>query len=340
MQTIRLRVAENGGSVPMTPEQVRIIEAVSPTADVERVEGGLRITIHDLHGAHSAELGDGDDYVLTAEDKSEIADMAAELVSVPVQDVQVNGTSVVSGGVANVPLATANRHGVIRVSTGLGINSSGNLYVVLATSEQAKAGTFPYASITPSVQHTSTFYGLAKAAGDATQSASSNAVGTYTDAAKVAIQKMLGIYEPPWELLNEITMESEGRIDLTADDNGTPYNLISAYVDIYYPANTPNASTGYDRYYFVDGDGVKLTAETSRYQTNTANQTKFINVMRQGGLAMAVYSRANVTGGAMTLLMKYTGVKFGYGNIVRIYMDTNDVEPTGTIIKIYGQRAY
>ena len=233
--------------------------------------------------------------------------------SVPVQDVQINGTSVLVDGVANI---------------------------VKATDAQVKAGTENGKILVPSLQDASTFYGLAKAAGDATQSASDNAVGTYTDAAKIAIQKMLGIYEPPWELLNEITMESEGRIDLTADDNGTPYNLISAYVDIYYPANTPNASTGYDRYYFVDGDGVKLTAETSRYHTNTANQTKFINVLRQGGLAMAVYSRANDTGGSMTLLMKYTGVKFGYGNIVRIHMDTNDVEPTGTIIKIYGQRAY
>ena len=35
------------------------------------------------------------------------------------------------------------------------------------------------------------FYGLAKAAGDATQSASSNAVGTYTEDAKSAISEML-----------------------------------------------------------------------------------------------------------------------------------------------------
>ena len=39
----------------------------------------------------------------------------------------------------------------------------------------------------------SVFYGLAKAAGDSTQSASSNVVGIYTDNAKGAIQNMLGI---------------------------------------------------------------------------------------------------------------------------------------------------
>ncbi|MBQ1554305.1 MAG: hypothetical protein IIZ68_02480 [Clostridia bacterium] len=47
----------------------------------------------------------------------------------------------------------------------------------------------------PSGQHRSAFYGLAKAAGDSTQSASSNAVGTYTEAAKSAISQMLSAPE-------------------------------------------------------------------------------------------------------------------------------------------------
>ncbi len=38
-----------------------------------------------------------------------------------------------------------------------------------------------------------TFYGLASAAGDATQASSNNPVGTYTDSAKQAIQSMLGM---------------------------------------------------------------------------------------------------------------------------------------------------
>lgn len=196
MQTITLRVAENGGSVPMTPEQVRIIEAVSPTVDVERVEGGLRITIHDLHGAHSAELGDGDDYVLTAEDKSEIADMAAELVSVPVQDVQINGTSILNQGVANVPIAS-NSLGVVKVIStyGVDIDSNGLLIAAQAQDNNIKNGNNSYKPITTIKQHMSVFYGLAKAAGDSTQSGSSNAVGTYTESAKSSIASMLNAPE-------------------------------------------------------------------------------------------------------------------------------------------------
>ena len=42
----------------------------------------------------------GDDYILTEQDKQEIAGM----VDTPVDDVQINGTSILSGGVANIPL--------------------------------------------------------------------------------------------------------------------------------------------------------------------------------------------------------------------------------------------
>ena len=45
----------------------------------------------------------------------------------------------------------------------------------------------------PVKQHRSVFYGLACAAGDTTQSESSNPVGQYTDEAKAAIRAMLGM---------------------------------------------------------------------------------------------------------------------------------------------------
>ena len=47
-----------------------------------------------------ADGADGDDYVLTEQDKQDIA----ELVDVPVDDVQINGSSIVSDGVANIPM--------------------------------------------------------------------------------------------------------------------------------------------------------------------------------------------------------------------------------------------
>ena len=112
------------------------------------------------------------------------------------RDVQINGTSIVSNGVANVPLANSSTFGVAKVNDSYGIYmsvSGTTLAVSSANGGQVKNGLSIYKAITPSIQHESVFYGLAKAAGDSTQSASDNAVGTYTAGAKTAIQSMLGV---------------------------------------------------------------------------------------------------------------------------------------------------
>ena len=132
----------------------------------------------------------GDDYTLTEQDKQEIAGM----VDTPVDDVQINGTSILSNGVANVPLARENAYGVGKVgSKGITIDSNGVFAIVRASSSQIKSGTNGTAPVTTYVQHEAAFYGLAKASGDTTQSQSSNGVGTYTEEAKTAIRTMLGL---------------------------------------------------------------------------------------------------------------------------------------------------
>lgn len=136
----------------------------------------------------------------TSEAKTAILSMlgaaaSSDIPNVPVQDVQVNGTSILNQGVASVPLADYNTYGVVKLSADLGIylDADGFLVNVRATQDEIKAGSNAAHVITPARQHRATFYGLAKAAGDRTQAASDNAVGTYTDAAKDAIQNMLGI---------------------------------------------------------------------------------------------------------------------------------------------------
>ena len=107
-----------------------------------------------------------------------------------VTDVQVNGTSIVVDGVANVPIATSNVAGAVIIGNGLEISNS-KIYLRTPSSSEVKAGTQIWRALTPDVQHASAFYGLAKAAGDSTQSASANAVGTNTETAKSKIHDML-----------------------------------------------------------------------------------------------------------------------------------------------------
>ena len=110
-----------------------------------------------------------------------------------VNDVQIDGTSITSNGVANIPKASSSNLGVIKVNgAGLVLDSNARIALSIASDTQIKEATVNYAVIGPAGQYKSTFYGLAKAAGDTSQAQSDNAVGTYTDDAKSAIRTMLG----------------------------------------------------------------------------------------------------------------------------------------------------
>lgn len=89
--------------------------------------------------------------------------------------------------------ATANTAGLVKPGSGIALEANtGKIYMDNASDAQIKSGAATNIAIPPFRQHTAAFYGLAKAAG-ADMASSSNAVGTYTDAAKAAIQTMLGI---------------------------------------------------------------------------------------------------------------------------------------------------
>lgn len=102
------------------------------------------------------------------------------------------------GAIGTADYATSSTYGLVKLSGALRPGSqvtggnAGSIYVQSASLNGCKTGTSDTFPLTPSVQHAAAFYGLAKAAGDSTQSASSNSVGTYTDTAKTAIRSMLG----------------------------------------------------------------------------------------------------------------------------------------------------
>lgn len=110
-------------------------------------------------------------------------------------------TSVGEGFVKFTDYAYQGNVGVVKIANQYGIDTNpvnGTLLIKPAASTLIKNPTgteSSYKPIVPNTQHESAFYGLAKAAGDITQSASSNAVGTYTDNAKASIKAMLGIQD-------------------------------------------------------------------------------------------------------------------------------------------------
>ena len=113
-----------------------------------------------------------------------------------VTDVQVNGTSIVTSGVANIPYASTSAPGLVYPGTygtnGLSVNNStGLLTTSPANDSNIKAGNVNYKPIVSSTQHQSVFFGLSKAAGVDLKDATVT-VGTYPDNAKAAIQAMIG----------------------------------------------------------------------------------------------------------------------------------------------------
>lgn len=110
-------------------------------------------------------------------------------------DVQVDGTSIVTNGVAEIPLTSRNIAGVIAVDPFYGHDIiGGKLTHKPAASSTIKSGTDSTDPIVSKNQHESAFYGLAKVAGHDEKN-SALPLGTYSEEAKSAIRTMLGLQD-------------------------------------------------------------------------------------------------------------------------------------------------
>lgn len=169
-------------------------------------------------------------------------------------DVQVNGTSIVDNNTANIPLASSSAPGVIQVGSGSPLQIQyGYLGLLGANSNRIKTGTDSLYPIMPNKEHEATFYGLAKVAGDTTQSQSANAVGTYTNEAKAAIQQMLDV--PSNEGMNTAIGTAIGNInsfDMVVVQT-LPTQDINTHT-IYLVPKTGETNDIYDEYVYINNN--------------------------------------------------------------------------------------
>ena len=116
-----------------------------------------------------------------------------------ISDVQINSTSIVSSGTANIPLAANGTPGVIQLdnvsSCGLAV-SNGVLVTQAATDYQLLHSANNFQPIVPGVQHKSVYYGLSKLAG-VDLANESVTVGTYPATSQAAICSMVGAIAAP-----------------------------------------------------------------------------------------------------------------------------------------------
>ena len=166
-------------------------------------------------------------------------------VSGGVSDVQVNGTSVVTSGVANIPIASESGEGVARVdgSFGTGVYNQ-RIFIAKASDDMVKAGAQSYRPVVPLNQHTSVFYALAKAAGADMKDIQNTTVGTYPEAQKSAISSMLNAPETISGSTPSITAKAGVRYicgEVSTLDISTP---ASGIVDVVFESgSTPTVLT-------------------------------------------------------------------------------------------------
>lgn len=234
-------------------------------------------------------------------------------VDPPVDDVQIDGTSIVEDGVADIPVAGDGTKGVMQVPNGyrgLYMYGDGSLSIQPAQDYQIQAGSDYYRPIGPARQHISAFYGLAKLAG-VDLANETVTVGQYPDAAKVAIQKMLGIYEAPWELIRSdtFTNETEANHEITVDQYGNAFELTDAILVFTTPTQANISGKGdYGRirfWYGTGGSSFKDAYFNQYTQAADAEQRTGISKITQNGGLLEIVSRVNTgrTSVAASVLM-------------------------------------
>lgn len=265
-----------------------------------------------------------------------------------ITDVQINGTSITNNGVANVPYMGNGTFGVAKLgntSNGLFINS-GMLYVSPVTDEEAKAGTAQYRPIVPNQQHKSVFYGLAKASGDTTQASSSNAVGTYTADALVKIQKMLGIYQSPWELIREdtVTNATEADIEITVDGNGSAFELTDIRIVFDSPVQDSQfsiASYGTIKSYYDASQSIDTYIGAYTQAANASQRFSFAEILQQDGMCKMSYVKNGNRGDDLPWRSVGTDNSFILSSVQKAFSKVVIKKVTGKAhYKLYGKRKW
>ena len=262
-------------------------------------------------------------------------------------DVQINGTSIVNNGVANVPIADSTNFGVVKIDLANGITLSNNALAIVGSSvAQYKTGGSNYRVVTPYGQHNAVFYGLAKAAG-ADMASSSNAVGTYTDAAKIAIQKMLGIYQAPWELIREDTFTNAEEADhtITVDGNGNPFEL----TDVIYLFETPKLATsaevvdyGKTYFYYDSTNMIQIAMGAYTQAANSSAHGAYAKITCEDGIVTFEYAAQSTSGSGANIRRIYRENFSDVYNISNFSISKIVIcKVTGTAhYKIYGKRKW
>ena len=261
---------------------------------------------------------------------------AGVIPSVPVTDVTVAGTSVLSQGVAEIPRGGTATWGVMRV----------------ATDAEVLAGASAQRSNTPYRQHMATFFGLAKAAGADMASVSGAVVGQYPEAQKVAIQKMLGIYEAPWELIREdsFTNATNENYNIEVDGNGQAFELTDLRLLMWVPKHDAQTiiSNYWNIYVFNSGTVLKSYAlagsSTTTVDVNSTRYAYFELTQKDGIAEVQTIASTTIDSAAQKRLSTYVDESKTYYpfSLSKLIIDKIRIQSVTGLMhyRLYGKRKW
>lgn len=170
----------------------------------------------------------------------------------PVKDVQLAGESVLKNGVAEVPIASAARLGVIRIGSpedsGMYVDRYGNCYISYATNPEIDSRAAQRNTIICS----NLDYAVTAAMTDGKGPA-------WTAAQQAAARERMGI-PGDYELIEEIVLTEESRVARSKEPDGAPYNFAEIMMRAEFPASDKT-----DNIYILYNIGNKYNTITSYF---------------------------------------------------------------------------
>ena len=274
----------------------------------------------------------GNTLYMYSDDTKAVLLATLELPAAPVQDVQINGSSIVTDGVATIPRGNDSNAGVVKPVYGYGLQTNNNyqLYGVSRSAEDYK--TINDAHIISK----GTLSNIQQSYVDEILCSTDEAKALTTEQQIAARERIGAAKSGEWELLRDYTFNESrtGGIQINTDEDGNQLELRKYFCQLITPASVTGNVHFYMDYIATDGVTKKNLNQTIGDALQAS--TKVYSAIWYDGL---LYGRCGANQNAIS---QNSNENYILPDItptgIRIYSSVNNTIPTGTRILLYGIR--
>ena len=255
---------------------------------------------------------------------------------VPVKDVKINGTSALTDGVANVPIASQPSFGVTKPYSwgGTLVDSEGRLVVFPSAANHIDARQSRTVIVPENIDY-------------AVRAAMCDGKGAAWTAAEQAVARDRMGLDKPYELIEEIMTDGESIIERTQEPDGTKYSFSHVVVIVTAPKNIQGEPPNI---YVLVGMSDKVL---STYATFTEGIPYFKRAQYRAqierGFASLIATAASIsygtsqydgnTDGSNVLMSPTIMPAESHFDYIKVCNTLTTVAPAGFLVQIYGVRA-